>query len=167
MAVKVKCPACGAALDKDMAFKVSVGKSNRYYCTEQEYMHKVRKDTLAKKVKDDTYEKIYDLFGYVVTNTVLFSSISPLASAYSYEKIRSYLCDNKTMLERSLSKSFQSEYAKIRYFCAILSNNLADYVPEEEEVYITDNEYELVEIKYKPKKKRRSMYDLEMELVDG
>ena len=167
MAVKVKCPACGAALDKSIAFKVTVGKTNRYYCTEQEYLNKARKDALLKKVKDDTYEKIYDLFGYVVTNTVLFSSISSLASVYSYEKIRSYLNDNKAMLEKSLSKSFQSEYAKIRYFNAILSNNLADYIPTEEETYITDNEYELVEIKYKPKKKRRSMCDLEMELLDG
>lgn len=167
MAVKVKCPACGATLDKCMAFKVTVGKANRYYCTEQEYINKARKDALLKMVKDDTYEKIYDLFGYIITNTVLFSSISSLASVYSYEKIRSYLCDNKAMLERVLNKSFQSEYAKIRYFSAILSNNLADYIPTEEEIFITDNEYELVEIKYKPKQKRRSMYDLEMELIDG
>ena len=168
MAAQVKCQICGAKLDREIAFKVTTGKVNKYYCTEQEYMHKVRKDALAKAVKDDTYEKINDLFGRIVTNTALFSSISSLASIYSYEKIRSYLQDNKEMLEKSLNKSFQSEYAKIRYFCAILSNNLADYIPaEEEEVYITDNEYELVEIKYKPKKKRRSMYDLEMELVDG
>jgi len=164
---KVKCQACGVSLDKDIAYKVSVGKVNRYYCSQQEYMRKLHKDGLARAIKDDTYEKIYDLFGQKITNTVLFSSVSSLASVHSYEKIRSYLYENQTMLERSMSKSFQSEYAKIRYFCAILSNNLGDYIPAEEEIYITDNEYELVEIKYKPKKKRRSMYDLEKELIDG
>ena len=55
----------------------------------------------------------------------------------------------------------------VREFCAILKNNLADYIPTEEEIYITDNEYELVEVKYKPKKKRRAMCDLETELLDG
>ena len=84
-----------------------------------------------------------------------------------YDTLSKQAMKNQIMLERSMNKSFQSEYAKIRYFCAILSNNLGDYIPAEEEVYITDNEYELVEIKYKQKKKRRSMYDLEKELIDG
>ena len=166
MAVKVKCQACGASLDKEMAYKVAVGKVNRYYCTQQEYVRKLSKDGLARAIKDDTYDKIYELFGQKVTHTLLYTEISTLASVYSYEKIRSYLQDNQAMLERAMHKSFQSEYAKIKYFCAILRNNLADYIPSEEEIYITDNEYELVEIKYKPKTKRRSLFDLEMELLN-
>ena len=167
MAVQVKCQICGTMLDKAIAFKVPSGKVNKYYCTEQEYMHKLRKDALEKAIKDDVYEKINDLFGRIITNTAIFSSISSLASVYSYKKIRSYLYDNTDFLEKAMNKSFQSEYAKIRYFCAILCNNLADYIPTEEEIYITDNEYELVEVKYKPKKKRRAMCDLETELLDG
>lgn len=164
----VKCQACGEMIDRDMAYKVSVGKTNRYYCSQQEYMRKLHKDSLAKAVKNDTYDKIYYFLGGKTTNTILFSTISSIASVYSYEKIRSYLNDNKEMLERVMNKNFQSEYAKIKYFCAILSNNIGDYIPKEEDVaYITDNEYELVEIKYKPKQKRRSMSDLETELLDG
>lgn len=167
MAIKVKCQACGASLDRDLAYKVMVGKANRYYCTQQEYIRKLSKDNLARAVKDDTYDKIYYFFGEKVTHTYLYTEISTLASVYSYEKIRSYIQDNQEKLERAMNKNFQSEYAKIKYFCAILRNHLADYIPSEEEIYITDNEYELVEIKYKPKKKRRGMCDLETELLDG
>ena len=164
----VKCQACGEMIDRSMAYKVVVGKTNRYYCTQQEYIRKKTKDNLARMIKDDTYDKIYNFIGGKTTNTLLFSTISSIASVYSYEKIRSYLNDNKEMLERVMNKNFQSEYAKIKYFCAILSNNIGDYIPKEEDVdYITDNEYELVEIKYKPKQKKRSMSDLETELLDG
>ena len=167
MAAKVKCQACGASLDKDMAYKVMAGKSNKYYCSQQEYIRKKTKEGLARAVKDDTYDKIYDFFGQKVTNTLLYTEITDIALVHSYEKIRSYIQDNKEMLERVMNKNFQSERAKIKYFCTILKNNLADYIPTEEEIYITDNEYELVEVKYKPKKKRRAMCDLETELLDG
>lgn len=167
MATKVKCQACGASLDRDMAYKVMVGKLNKYYCSQQEYIRKKTKDGLARAVKDDTYDKIYDFFGGKVTHTYLYTEMAEIASAHSYEKIRSYIQDNKEQIERDLNKNFQSEGAKIKYFCAILRNHLADYIPSEEEIYITDNEYELVEIKYKPKKKRRAMCDLETEVMNN
>jgi hypothetical protein len=66
-----------------------------------------------------------------------------------------------------MSKSFSSEYGKIRYFTTIIKNNIVDYIKVDDESYITDNEYEVLDIKYKPKKKRRAMCDLERELLNG
>ena len=66
-----------------------------------------------------------------------------------------------------MSKSFSSEYGKIRYFTTIIKNNIVDYIKVDDESYITDIEYEILDIKYKPKKKRRAMCDIERELLDG
>jgi len=37
MGRKAKCKYCGKSIDTDNAFKVIVGKTNRYYCDENEY----------------------------------------------------------------------------------------------------------------------------------
>ena len=37
MGRKAKCKYCGKSIDTDNAFKVIVGKTNRYYCNENEY----------------------------------------------------------------------------------------------------------------------------------
>ena len=130
MGRKAKCKYCGKSIDTDNAFKVIVGKTNRYYCDENEYniIHK------TQQIKDDTFNLIYDIFGRKVTNTILYKEINELSTIYSYEKIDSYLNENKNYLTNLMqNKSFQSEYAQIRYFAAILKNNLADFHYEKKE----------------------------------
>ena len=85
MATKVKCQACGASLDRDMAYKVMVGKLNKYYCRQQEYIRKKTKEGLARAVKDDTYDKIYDFFGQKVTNSLLYIEITDITLEHTYE----------------------------------------------------------------------------------
>ena len=77
-------------------------------------------DLLAQKeVKDNTYNFINEIFGQKVTNTALFKEINALLETHTYEEILSYLQDNEDYLSRVMSKDFQSEYAKIRYFSHI------------------------------------------------
>ncbi|MEG3006809.1 MAG: hypothetical protein RR806_04995 [Oscillospiraceae bacterium] len=82
---------------------------------------------MKQKVKDDTFAIIYDIFGYKVVNTALYSEMSAISETFGYETILAYLQDSRDLIDKSMSKDFQSEYGKIRYFLAILKNNLSDF----------------------------------------
>ncbi|MEF9984183.1 MAG: hypothetical protein RR710_06545 [Oscillospiraceae bacterium] len=122
-ALLVKCKCHGIKIDRNTAFKVQVGKVNHYYCSEAEY----NKIQMKQKVKDDTFAIIYDIFGYKVVNTALYSEMSAISETFGYETILAYLQDSRDLIDKSMSKDFQSEYGKIRYFLAILKNNLSDF----------------------------------------
>ena len=83
MGYKAKCKYCGKSIDTNSAYKIVVGKTNRYYCNEEEYniIHK------AQQIKDDTYNLIYEIFGRKITNTILYKEINELSDIYSFEKI--------------------------------------------------------------------------------
>jgi len=159
----VKCRVCGEKKERNDAYKVTVNGKNEYYCNEKEYKQKLKQTA----DKDNTFKMINEIFGYEVINSAIFKELKEISAKHPYDKIYSFLCDNKAMLERSMSKTFTSEYGKIRYFTTIIKNNIVDYIKVDDESYITDNEYEILDIKYKSKKKRRAMYDLERELLDG
>ena len=160
--IQVKCRICGAKTERNNAYKVTINGKNEYYCNEQEYKQKLKQ--IADRA--NTINIINEIFGYEITNSALNKELKEISASHSFEKIYSYIYDNRSMLERSLSKDFSSEYGKIRYFSTIIKNNIVDYNIDDEP-YITDNEYEVLDIKYKPKKKRRAMCDLERELLDG
>ena len=85
MGRKAKCKYCGKSIDTDNAFKVIVGKTNRYYCDENEYniIHK------TQQIKDDTFNLIYDIFGRKVTNTILYALfVSMLLPQYLHFALR-------------------------------------------------------------------------------
>ena len=152
----VKCRLCGTKVDKKEAFKVVVGGKNTYYCNESEY----QKVLHEREVKDNTYECINQIFGYKVLNSALFKEINLLLEVYSYEHILAYLIENKEYLTRVLKKDFTSEYAKIRYFAAILKNNSADFKMEEPE------ESKKIEIDMPIINKRRSLSEIEEQVGD-
>lgn len=157
----VKCRLCGTKVDKKEAFKVVVGGKNTYYCNEFEY----QKVLHEREVKDNTYECINQIFGYKVLNSALFKEINLLLEVYSYEHILAYLMDNKEYLTRVLEKDFTSEYAKIRYFAAILKNNIADFKMEEPEES-KKIEIDMPIINYKRRNKRRSLSEIEEQVGD-
>lgn len=158
--MNVKCQCCGNIIDRNVAFKVVVGKVNKYYCNENEYqmIQKVR------ELKDDTYEKIFECFNRKVTNSALFKEISELENIYGYKKILGYVNDNMEYLSSILiEKIFASEYAQIRYFVAILKNNLADYSLEDY-IYKKNIIVDIPEIKYKERNKKRTLEEIEQEV---
>ena len=74
---------------------------------------------------------------------------------------------NFDFLHGVMCRSFQSEYAKIRYFSAILRNNLEDYkqslnkIPETKVV-----EVDMPNMNFHRKTKRVALQDIEMEVGD-
>ena len=139
-----------------------VNGKREYYCNEKEYIQKQKQ--IADR--DKTIKIINEIFGYEITNSAFFKELKDISENNSYEKIYSFIYDNRQMLDKALSKDFTSEYGKIRYFSTIIKNNIVDYVIDDEP-YITSNEYEVLDIKYKAKKKRRAMCDIERELLNG
>ena len=159
----VKCRYCGIKLDREEAFKVVVGGKNTYYCNKTEYEKVIYK----KKLKDTTYDCINEIFGYKVLNSALFKEINILLEVYSYEHILGYLTENKEFLSKILNKEFNSEYAKIRYFSAIIKNSIADFkIKRIKSEYPKEVEVDIPTIKYKRKNKRRPLCEIEEQVGD-
>lgn len=157
----VKCRLCGTKVDRNKAFKVVVGYKNAYYCNEAEY----QKVLHEREVKGNTYECINQIFGYKVLNSALFKEINLLLEVYSYEHILAYLTENKEYITKVLEKDFVSEYAKIRYFTAILKNNIADFKIKEPEKPKKVN-VDMPIINYKRRNKRRGLSEIEEQVGD-
>ena len=157
----VKCRLCGTKVDRNEAFKVVVGGKNTYCCNEAEY----QKVLHEREVKDNTYECINQIFGYKVLNSALFKEINLLLDVYSYEHILAYLTENKEYIAKVLEKDFINEYAKIRYFAAILKNNLADFKMKEPEKP-KEVEVDMPIMNYKRRNKRRSLSEIEESVGD-
>lgn len=155
----VKCRQCGTKIDRKTAFKVVVGGKNAYYCNGAEY----QKTLHEKEIKTNTYDCINQIFGYKVLNSALFKEINLLLQVYSYEHILAYLTENKDYIAKVLDKEFVSEYAKIRYFSAILKNNMADFKLKEPEKP-KEVEADIPIMHYKRKNKRRSLAEIEEEV---
>ena len=176
----VTCRICKTKIDRDIAYKV--GK-NRYFCSEEEYIQDLERKEKAfleeqerkeklQKIKDDVYDMICVLLGRKTTNTMLFKELAELNEIYTYDNVYTYIYDNFELLEKTMDeKTFSSEYGEIRYLFSIIKNNINDYLTIkkdeiEENEYIKYVEYDIPEIKYKSKNKRRSLYEIEMELTE-
>lgn len=155
----VKCRQCGTKIDRKTAFKVVVGGKNAYYCNEAEY----QKTLHEKEIKTNTYDCINQIFGYKVLNSALFKEINLLLQVYSYEHILAYLMENKNYITKVLEKDFVSEYAKIRYFSAIIKNNIADFKMKEPEKP-REIDVDMPIRNYKRKNKRRSLEEIEQKV---
>lgn len=151
MLVYCKCH-IGHKIDRDTAFKVIVNNKNEYYCTEKDYL-KIKEDKDTRKY---LILKINDVFGYIITNTALSKELSELSKVYSYTKINSYVTDNMNELQKFMSKSFNNEYGKIRYFSTILKNNLKDYIVSTP-VAVKQSDAEIIGVRYKSKTRKKSM----------
>ena len=154
----VKCKCCGEQIDRDMAYKVSKGKTNEYYCTQSEYIRMITEKAQVKQMKYDILDMINEIFGREITNTALRGELTEIKKSHSLIKMYNYLLENKSDISRIiLAKHFESDYGAIRYFAAILKNNLGNYeLPEEPAV---PKEIEFYEIKQKTRKKRKCLSD--------
>lgn len=154
----VKCKACGTKVDRNEAFKVVVDGKNAYYCNEAEYQDVLHK----REVKDNTYKCINEMFGYKVLNSALFKEMNLLHEVYSYEHIFAYLEENKDYITSVLHRDFKNEYAKIRYFSAILKNSLADFHPKKvEQPKVVEVDVDMPKANYKRGSQRRTLTEIE------
>lgn len=158
----VKCKICGNKIDRKCAFKVIVNEKNNYYCTEEEYNEwKSNKD-----IKDSIYEVIFNIFGHKTINTILYKEINEIGNLYGYKNILNYINDNKNYLYSVMQKEFKSEYAKIRYFSAILKNNISDYTKKLPPEVIKKVEADIPKDNFKPRKRKKCISEFENEMGD-
>lgn len=160
MGYRAKCKYCGKSIDTNNAYKIVIGKTNRYYCNKEEYNIVYK----AQQLKDDTFNLIYEIYGRKITNTILYKEINELSSVYSFEKIKAYLLRNKEYLSNLMqNKTFQNEYAQIRYFSAILKNSLTDFKYESDEKINKNIEIDMPSYKFKRKTSKKSLVEYEQE----
>ena len=165
----VTCKICKDKIDRDTAYKVvTIGpisgkRTNSYYCSEAEYLAEEARKNKAKEDKDKVYYLICDMFGYEIQNTKFFDEWACWNKLKSNEIIYKYLRENEVFLQQMCDKPFDNEYHRIRYFSAILKNNLRDYKPKEEIVERPKIVVEEViyEAPTQSLNKRRSLADLE------
>lgn len=131
---RCKCKICGTELDSKTAYKITVGKINRYFCSKEEYDAEAKRKEKEKEDKDKVYRLICDILGEKeVLNTALWKEKAIWNKVFSDEIIAKYLAEQKDYLTSAVSKLSGTEYAKIRYVSAVLKNSLRDFKPKVEE----------------------------------
>ena len=176
---KAKCKICGTTLDTKGAYKVTdKNGKNKYFCNQSEFeVEEARKKRVAED-KDKVYSLICDMFGYEIQNTQFFAEWTLWNKLKSNEIIYKYLRENEDYLQQICDKPFNSEYQRIRYFSAVLKNNLRDYVPKiaeiekpkvisKEEPRVVSSAFELFEptLKKTPQTEEQILYDVEDDLL--
>lgn len=152
----VKCRYCGDKHERNEMYKVVVNNKNEYYCNGDEYIT-VQKN---KEYKSQTYNIINEIFGYKVINTLLFKELKTIVALSSYENLYGYLNHNINQLKQIMNKQFNNEVGKIRYFSAIVKNNITDYIEVENDVTtVTYDINDIEKTKYKPKQRRKCIMD--------
>lgn len=155
----VKCKGCNNKIERNEAYKIILKGKNEYYCSEDEY----RSIQDERSSRENLLRKVELIFNEVVTNTVLHKDLKTLSDKYTYRFIFNYVNDNEKKLTSVMSRNFDNQFGKIKYFVTILKNNLADYKPPKEEV-VKEVFIEVVQMKYKPKQRKKSISDYINEL---
>ena len=165
----VKCQICQKKIERDDAYRITTiskesgKKTNKYYCSEEEFL---TEQSRKKKIQDDqdrVYKLCCDIFGYKVHNSQFFTEWHMWKDLKTNEIIAQYLQDNIEFLKDICQRDFDNEYSKIRYFSAFLKNSLYDYKPKPiEEIKVVPKVVveEYHETKYKPKA-RQALLDFE------
>ena len=138
--MQVKCQICGKSIDRNLAFKITAKNGvNKYYCSEQEYNKDIKNKADKRTERSNFLKIVYDLV------------------------------KNVNKIRISMNKDFTSEYAKIRYFSAIIKNGINDFKNQykEEKPIIKQANTEVYDTKYKSPPKRKCLNDYYEEIKDG
>jgi YHS domain-containing protein len=145
----VICKGCRNKIDRETAYKVVVKGKNNYYCNVKEY------ETIntEKESKNKVIDLSFELIGQT-TNTALFKELTEIANVHTYTKMLKFMEENYIDLDVAISSnSYVHEYAKIRYFAAIIKNQIGDFKEKVENTEVHDFDY-VEEVKYTPTKKK-------------
>ena len=133
MGRKAKCRACGKELSTNEAFKVTEGKVNKYYCSQEEY-EEIQRD---KQRKEECF-KYLEGFMKVPISKIARKRINELHEYYSYEVIYRTIKFVEDRIRYAVeNKNFNSEQAMVNYLIAIIENNI-NIVLKEYEKEIAD-----------------------------
>lgn len=164
---RCKCQICKKQLDTNEAYKVlDKNNKNKYYCSENEYVEWQSAKDKEKADKKKVFDLIGKIFGYQVVNTILYKEWQLWNVLKSNEIISEYLTEKESYLTQTIGRLDSNEYAKIKYFSAILKNDLKDYKVKEETIekptIVVDQT--MYESPTRVINKRRSLADLEDEI---
>ena len=166
---RAKCKICGNILDTNTAYKVTdKNGKNKYFCSVSEFETEEARKKKVLEDKDRVYRLICDIMCVKeIISTALWKEWQVWLKVANNEKIAQYLEENKDYLTSAIARLDSSEFAKIRYFSAILKNNLGSFKPRVEEVKVEKPRVVVEEAIYEAPahtlNKRRSLADLEDE----
>lgn len=162
----VKCDLCGKMIEKSTAYRTettvnkrdgTIGSKKIKACSESEWLHKLKLDADKKEM----WELVQKYLGET-NNTVLFKEEKLWGSP---DKVVRFIKENETLFNIMDNKIFNTECHKIRYFSAIIKNNINDMpdevVPEVSNETNDTIELEVYENKHKNIRKRRCLTDYE------
>lgn len=157
--MQVTCQICKKKIEKDTAYKRVVGKTNKYYCSEQEWQIEENKKKKAAENKDRVYRLICDIFNEKeIISTALYKEWAVWNKVADNEKIAQYLDENKDYLTSVIARLSSSEYAKIRYLSTIIRDKIKGFVPK---VKVIEKPKMVVEEHYETKYKSKGRQALE------
>jgi hypothetical protein len=146
----VICKGCKNKIDRDTAYKVAVKNKNTYYCDVFEYERINTENESRFKVIDLAFELIGK-----TTNTTLMKEITEIAKVHTYTKLFKFMEENMIDIDAAMSRTdFVHEYAKIRYFAAIIKNQIGDFKEKLEDTEVHDFVDVIEQVKYTPTKKK-------------
>ena len=177
--MQVKCQICGKSIDRSIAYKVVVGGTNKYFCSEEEFnTDKARKDH-AKEVLETIAECYQYCSGYgEPPYNVVRKELKENLKAIDVETICQFVKENREKLKKTVEKKverdgpFSQVYFSFRYLSGIIKREILEknwkakqVAPTVQKTGIDLNFYN-VKPNTNQLKKRRSLDELEDE-VDG
>ena len=177
--MQVKCQICGKSIDRSTAYKVVVGGTNKYFCSEEEFnADKARKDH-AKEVLETITECYQYCAGYGgPPYNIIRKELSENLKAVDTETIYQFVKENREKLKKTVDKKierdgpFSRAYFVFRYVSGIIKREILEknwkakqVAPAVQKTGIDLNFYN-VKPNTNQLKKRRSLDELEDE-VDG
>ena len=167
--MQVKCQICGKSIDRNLAFKITAKNGvNKYYCSEQEYNKDIKNKADKRTERSNFLKMVYDFIGYT-NNAALYQEEKLWVQSADYKMLTAFLVKNVNKIRISMNKDFTSEYAKIRYFSAIIKNGINDFKNQykEERPIIKQANTEVYDTKYKSPPKRKCLNDYYEVIKDG
>lgn len=168
--MQVTCQICKKKIERDMSYKRVVGKTNKYYCSEQEWEAEENRKQKVAEDKDRVYRLICDIMGeQEIISTALYKEWQVWNKVADNEKIAKYLAENKEYLTSVIGRLTSSEFAKIRYLSTIIRDKINGFVPKVEvkQPVVVASSFEFFEpmIEKQPKIEEQVLYDVEDDLL--
>ena len=131
--MQVKCQICGKSIDRSVAYKVVVGGTNKYFCSEEEFnADKARKDH-AKEVLETIAECYQYCSGYgEPPYNVVRKELKENLKAIDVETICQFVKENREKLKKTVEKKverdgpFSQVYFSFRYLSGIIKREILE-----------------------------------------
>lgn len=176
---KVKCRFCKKQIDRKNAYinkklndKFNIVKE--YYCSEECFNNKLEgKRVKEQKIKEannlriSTRDEVKDILDIALEKNVYFTNLyNDLESTYGVDTIVNYLKYEKEYLINIISNNyFETTFAKIKYFFAVVQNNIEKYIKRDDIQEIKEINTDLIDdfdlcTPEETNKKKRSLSDI-------